>query len=143
MDIIHKGGLGGTFCGNPISCAGALAAIKIIKENDLVSCAEHVGEKVRSRFSSFYDKYKIVGDVRGLGAMNAIELVRDRNTKTPVADAVPRILKYCYENGLIVLKAGTYGNCIRTLMPLVISNEQLNDGLDILEEAVNLLNMEL
>ena len=140
VDNIHKGGLGGTFSGNPVCCAAALAAMEAIEEENLVARAEEIGKKVRARFCMFYDKYQIVGDVRGLGAMNAMELVKDRKSKTPATAEVPRLLQYCYQHGLIVLKAGTYGNCVRTLMPLVISDEDLAEGLDILEEGLKVLS---
>jgi 4-aminobutyrate aminotransferase/(S)-3-amino-2-methylpropionate transaminase len=139
VDTIHKGGLGGTFSGNPVCCAAALGAIKAIEEENLVARAEAIGEKVRARFRAFYEKFPLVGDVRGLGAMNALELVKDRTSKKPAAEEVLHILKHCYQHGLIVLKAGTYGNCVRTLMPLVISDQELDEGLDILEEALEAL----
>jgi 4-aminobutyrate aminotransferase/(S)-3-amino-2-methylpropionate transaminase len=140
VDKIHKGGLGGTFSGNPVCCAAALGAIEAIEQGNLAARADKIGEKVRARFRSFYENYRIVGEVRGRGAMNAVELVKNRESKEPATEVVPKILRFCYERGLIVLKAGTYGNCVRTLMPLVISDVDLDAGLAILEEAIKTMN---
>jgi len=140
VDVIHKGGLGGTFSGNPVSCAAGLAVVEAFENENVLEQADQIGKSVRARFSEFYEKYPIVGDVRGRGAMNAFELVLNRDTKEPAPDAVLQILSFCVQHGLIVLKAGTYANCIRTLMPLVISEEALNEGLDVLEEAVKAVN---
>lgn len=136
VDGIHQAGLGGTFSGNPVSCAAALAVLDVIEEEGLVARAEAIGQRVRARFRTLQEHYPLIGDVRGLGAMNALELVEDRTTKKPASQAVTKILRSCYEHGLIVLKAGTYNNCIRTLMPLVISDRELDQGLDILEQAI-------
>ena len=143
VDVIHKGGLGGTFSGNPVSCAAGLAVVETFENENVLEQAEQIGKIVRARFSEFYEKYPIVGDVRGRGAMNAFELVLNRDTKEPAPDAVLQILSFCVQHGLIVLKAGTYANCIRTLMPLVISDDALNEGLDVLEEAVKEVNSTL
>ncbi|MBC7185678.1 MAG: aspartate aminotransferase family protein, partial [Calditrichaeota bacterium] len=136
VDGIHPAGLGGTFSGNPVSCAAALAVLEVIEEEGLVSRAEEIGKRVRDRFRTMQERYPLIGDVRGIGAMNALELVKDRATKEPAPQAVTHVLRHCYEHGLVVLKAGTYNNCIRTLMPLVISDAELAAGLDILEQAV-------
>lgn len=136
VDGIHPAGLGGTFSGNPVSCAAALAVLEVIEEEGLVSRAEEIGERVRGRFRTMQERYPLIGDVRGLGAMNALELVIDRATKEPAPQAVTHVLRYSYAHGLVVLKAGTYNNCIRTLMPLVISDAELAAGLDILEQAI-------
>ncbi len=136
VESIHPAGLGGTFSGNPVSCAAALAVLEVIEEEDLVKRAEELGRTVRARFAQMQQRYPLIGDFRGLGAMNALELVKDRVTKEPAPEAVTQILRFCYEHGLIVLKAGTYNNCIRTLMPLVISDGELAAGLDILEQGI-------
>ncbi|MGQ9560937.1 MAG: 4-aminobutyrate--2-oxoglutarate transaminase [Candidatus Oleimicrobiaceae bacterium] len=136
VESIHPAGLGGTFSGNPVSCAAALAVLEVIEEEGLLERAEELGRTVRARFKQMQQRYSLIGDVRGLGAMNALELVKDRTTKEPAPEAVTEVLGFCYEHGLIVLKAGTYNNCIRTLMPLVISNKELAAGLDILEEGI-------
>ncbi len=135
MDSAQIGGLGGTFSGNPVSCAAALAAIHFMEKNGLAEHAQKIGETVRRRFEQFHQKYPAIGEVRGLGAMMALEIVKDRNTKEPDKDLVQSITKHCYENGLILLSAGTHGNCLRTLMPLIITEEQLNEGLDVIDHA--------
>ncbi len=136
VDGIHQAGLGGTSSGNPLSCAAALAVLDVIEEEGLVARAEAIGNVVRARLRHLYERFPVVGDVRGIGAMNALELVQDRTSKKPAPEAVAWILRYCYQHGLIVLKAGTYNNCIRTLMPLVITEQELSRGLDILEQAL-------
>jgi 4-aminobutyrate aminotransferase/(S)-3-amino-2-methylpropionate transaminase len=136
MDAPMEGSLGGTFGGNPVSCAAALAAIDLIEKHNLARRAETIGLKVRERFEGLWKKCPYVGNVRGAGAMRAIEFVKDRASKEPAKDLVTRIMRLCYERGLIVINAGTYGNVLRTLMPLVITDEQLEEGLEILEGAI-------
>lgn len=136
MDSVHVGGIGGTFAGNPLSCAVALKAIEIMERDDLSTKAQSLGKALMERFLEMKEKYAIIGDVRGRGAMCAIEFVKDRKTKEPAADEVSRIVEECYENGLIVMKAGELNNVIRFLPPLVINDELLHQGLDIFEGAV-------
>ncbi|HEX9427650.1 MAG TPA: aminotransferase class III-fold pyridoxal phosphate-dependent enzyme, partial [Candidatus Polarisedimenticolia bacterium] len=136
MDAPMPGSLGGTFGGNPVSCAAALSAIELIDKQRLPERAVRIGEIVRERFEGLWKKCPFVGSVRGAGAMRAIEFVKDRATKEPAKEIVSKTLKLCYERGLIAISAGTYGNVIRTLMPLVITDEQLEEGLEILEGAV-------
>jgi 4-aminobutyrate aminotransferase/(S)-3-amino-2-methylpropionate transaminase len=136
MDGPVAGSLGGTFGGNPISCAAALAAIELIEKQKLLERAETISVKIRDRFEELRKQCGHIGNVRGAGAMRAIEFVKDRTTKEPAKELVGKILRLCYERGLIVLSAGTYGNVIRTLMPLVITDDQLQEGLDVLEGAV-------
>jgi len=136
MDAPDPGHLGGTFGGNPVSCAAGVATLDYLQKENLVERAEAIGKKVRSRMKAMQEKYSIIGDVRGLGAMNAIELVKDRETKEPAKAEAAAVIKYCLENGVITLGAGIFSNVIRTLMPLVITGEQLERGLDVLEEAV-------
>lgn len=137
MDSVATGAIGGTYGGNPMSCAAALAVFDIFREEKLVAAGKRIGETVKKRFDGFAAKYPIVGDSRGLGAMRAIELVSDKKTKAPLAPArVKEILHACEDKGLIVIKAGVHDNVIRTLMPLVISDEDLNRGLDILDETL-------
>ena len=136
MDAPAEGSLGGTFGGNPVACAAALASIEIIEKQNLVAKAVTIGEKVRDRFEGLWKRCSFVGNTRGAGAMRAIEFVKDRATKEPAKELVAKITKLCYERGLIVISAGTYGNVIRTLMPLVITDDQLEEGLDILEGAI-------
>jgi 4-aminobutyrate aminotransferase/(S)-3-amino-2-methylpropionate transaminase len=136
MDSVATGAVGGTYGGNPMACAAALAVFGIVKEQKLVAAGRRIGEAVKKRFDGFRDKYPFVGDSRGLGAMRAIELVSDKTTKAPLAPArVKEILHGCEDRGLIVIKAGVHDNVIRTLMPLVISDADLNQGLDILDET--------
>jgi 4-aminobutyrate aminotransferase/(S)-3-amino-2-methylpropionate transaminase len=136
MDAPGEGSLGGTFGGNPIACAAALAAIDIIEKQNLLERAVKIGDVVRERFESLWKKCNVVGNVRGAGAMRAIEFVKDRTTKEPAKEVVSKVVRLCYERGLIALSAGTYGNVLRTLMPLVITDDQLEEGLDVLEGAV-------
>ncbi|MBI5247691.1 MAG: aspartate aminotransferase family protein [Elusimicrobia bacterium] len=136
MDSVATGAIGGTYGGNPMACAAALAVFKIMKEEKLVAAGKKIGETVKKRFDGFRDKYSFVGDSRGLGAMRAIELVTDKKSKTPLPAAkVKDILHACEDRGLIVIKAGVHDNVIRTLMPLVISDADLKRGLDILDDA--------
>jgi 4-aminobutyrate aminotransferase/(S)-3-amino-2-methylpropionate transaminase len=137
MDSIAAGAVGGTYGGNPMSCAAAVAVFEIFKEQKLVAAGKRIGETVKKRFDGFVDKHPIVGDSRGLGAMRAIELVSDKKTKAPLPPArVKEILHACEDRGLIVIKAGVFDNVIRTLMPLTISDAELAKGLDILDEAL-------
>jgi 4-aminobutyrate aminotransferase / (S)-3-amino-2-methylpropionate transaminase / 5-aminovalerate transaminase len=136
MDAVHVGGLGGTFGGNPIACAAALAVIDQIEREGLVERSARIGEAMRTALDGFRERLPIVGDVRGLGAMQAIELVADRGTKEPAKDATARVLHDCHEQGLVVLKAGTYDNVIRLLPPLTIDEPLLEEGLGILEKAL-------
>jgi len=132
MEIVHVGGLGGTFAGNPISCAAALAVLEILIQDDVMKQAVILGEKIADRFNALFRNYEIIGDVRGKGPMMAMELVEDRQSKKPATDAAKKLVQFCFEQGLILLSCGTYGNVIRTLMPLVITDEQLKCGFDIL-----------
>jgi 4-aminobutyrate aminotransferase/(S)-3-amino-2-methylpropionate transaminase len=136
MDAIHVGGLGGTFGGNPVSCAAALAAIDQIEREGLVERATRIGGTMRARLEEFQDRFDVVGDVRGVGAMVAMELVTDRATKAPAKEAAARVIEECYTQGAVVLKAGTYDNVIRLLPPLTIDEGLLDEGLGILEKAL-------
>ncbi|MFF3750741.1 4-aminobutyrate--2-oxoglutarate transaminase [Streptomyces sp. NPDC002018] len=135
MDAAHSGGLGGTYGGNPVACAAALGAIETMKEQDLVSKARHIETVMKGRLSALSEKYDIIGDIRGRGAMIAIELVKDRGTKEPNPEATAALAKACHLAGLLVLTCGTYGNVLRFLPPLVIGEDLLREGLDIIEQA--------
>ena len=135
MDKPHVGGLGGTYSGNPLSCRAALAVLDMLND-DMLEKAVQLGGKVRDRFLDLKEKYEIIGDVRGLGPMVGMELVKDRQSKEPAGDEAGGLVKHCYEKGLIVLRCGPYHNVIRTLMPLVISDQQLERGLSIMEEGL-------
>jgi 4-aminobutyrate aminotransferase/(S)-3-amino-2-methylpropionate transaminase len=135
MDAAHAGGLGGTYGGNPVACAAALGAIETMKELDLNARAKRIEEVMKGRLTAMREKFDIIGDVRGRGAMIAIELVTDRATKEPNPEATAALAKACHAEGLIVLTCGTYGNVLRFLPPLVIGEDLLNEGLDIIEQA--------
>src|SRR6266571_479308 len=136
MDAPGVGGLGGTFAGNPLSCAAANAVLDLFEREDLLSRANSLGEQFHKRAQEWKTRFEIIGDVRGLGAMQAIELVKSRETREPAPEETKQITQYCYEHGLITITAGTYGNVIRVLVPLVITDEQLNEALDVLEDAI-------
>jgi 4-aminobutyrate aminotransferase/(S)-3-amino-2-methylpropionate transaminase len=136
MDAPQVGGLGGTYGGNPVACAGALKTIEVMARDGYNEKGAAIGKKVHARFRDFQKKYALVGDVRGLGAMVAMELVIDRRTKEAAAEKAAGIFKRCYSNGLILMKAGEHNQVIRFLAPLNITPEQLDEGLDILESAL-------
>ena len=134
MDSVHAAGLGGTFGGNPISCAAALGALETMEAENLVARAQHIGQILGDSLRALQKKYPIIGEVRGRGAMQAIELV-EAGTKNPNTSAMNSVVKYCQSKGVLVLTAGTYSNVIRFLPPLVISDELLKDALNVLEEG--------
>lgn len=134
MDSSHVGGLGGTYGGNPIACAAALAVIQMIEEEKLVERAAHVGDILFAALNALKVKYPIIGEVRGRGAMVAIELVH-AGTKDPNPEAMAKVIKYCQSKGVLILTAGTYGNVIRFLPPVVITDELLKDALGVLAEG--------
>jgi 4-aminobutyrate aminotransferase / (S)-3-amino-2-methylpropionate transaminase / 5-aminovalerate transaminase len=136
MDAPGVGALGGTFCGNPISCVAALAALETIEKDGLLARSVEIGKRFEERARSWQKRWPLVGEVRGLGGMCAIELVRDPATREPADSETKEISKYCYEHGLISITAGTYSNVIRILVPLVATNEQLDEGLGVLEAAL-------
>ena len=132
MDSIHASGLGGTFGGNPISCAAALGALETIEAENLVARAGHIGTILGDSLRALAKKYPIIGEVRGRGAMQAIELV-EAGTKNPNPSAMNAVVKYCQSQGVLVLTAGTYSNVIRFLPPLVITDELLKDAMSVIE----------
>lgn len=135
MDAIHAYGLGGTYSGNPVACAAALAVMDVFEQEDIISRAAALGKKMRLHFDALQKEFEIIGDVRGMGPMLALELVKDRETKEPAADEAKALVKYCFDKGLILLSCGTYGNVIRNLTPLVITDEQLDRGISIMREG--------
>ena len=135
MDAIHTGGLGGTYGGNPVACAAALASIETMEADDLCGRAKAVEALVVPRLEALAEKFGVIGDIRGRGAMLAIELVSDLGKKTPDADLATRVNHACHAQGLVTLTCGTFGNVFRFLPPLSISDELLTEGLDILEDA--------
>jgi len=134
MDAVHPGGLGSTFGGNPVSCAAALAAIEVIEREQLPARARKLGERMFERLRAMQQETSGIGDVRGRGAMVAIELVHDDGSPDP--DRAKRICSSCHEQGVIVLTAGTYGNVVRLLPPLILDETLLDEGLDALDVAV-------
>jgi len=136
MGSVHPGGLGGTFGGNPVSCAAALAALETMKQRDLCAAARRVEQRMRPRLEALAARFPFVGEVRGRGAMLAAELVEDPVSKAPDAARTAAVADRCRREGLLVLTAGTYGNVLRFLPPLVIGDGLLEEGLEVLEEAV-------
>ncbi|WP_438485618.1 4-aminobutyrate--2-oxoglutarate transaminase [Streptomyces sp. S186] len=138
MDAAHAGGLGGTYGGNPVACAAALGSIETMRELDLNARAKRIEEVMKGRLSALQEKYDIIGEVRGRGAMIAIELVKS-GSKDPNPEVTAALAKACHQEGLLVLTTGTFGNVLRFLPPLVIGEDLLNEGLDILESAFGAL----
>jgi 4-aminobutyrate aminotransferase/(S)-3-amino-2-methylpropionate transaminase len=136
MDSVDSSGIGGTFGGNPVCCRAGLAVVNILQRDKLAERADVIGREVMKKFRGLAKKYPFIGDVRGLGAMNALEIVSDPKNSKPNGDLAKAIVKRCYEKGLIMLTAGGYGQVIRHLVPLVITGEQLNKGLKILSETM-------
>ncbi len=136
MEGVAPGTIGGTYCGNPLACAASLKTIEIMERDHLADRSVEIGKKVTARYKEIQKKYPVVGDVRGLGGMIGIEFVKDPETKEPDAALTADIIQTCAKNGLLVEGAGTYNNVIRFLAPLVITDEQLEAGLDIFEAAV-------
>ena len=136
MDAPPPGTMGGTYAGNPVACAAALAVLDIFEREGLVERAQVLGERTLERFHLLQRKAPAIGDVRGLGAMVAMEFVRDGVSREPDPHTTSEVLHRCHDNGLVVIKAGTHDNVLRFLMPLVTTDAQLERGLDILEDAV-------
>ena len=136
MDAVPAGTIGGTFCGNPLSCAAALKTIEIMERDDLAARAQKIGKIVTERAQKWQERFPVLGDVRGLGAMIGLEFVKDPATREPDGELVTALVQECARHGLIIENAGRYGQVIRFLAPLVITDEQLNCGLDILEKAI-------
>ena len=136
MEAPAPGTIGGTFCGNPLACAAALKTIEIMERDHLAQRSLEIGEKVMTRYREWMEKYPIIGDVRGLGGMVGIEFVKDQTTKEPAPELTSAIIQECAKHGLMVEGAGTYNNVIRFLAPLVMTDEQLEAGLKIMEAAV-------
>tara|TARA_R110001592_G_scaffold6425_5_gene34586 strand:+ start:1451 stop:2764 length:1314 start_codon:yes stop_codon:yes gene_type:complete len=138
MDAAAPGSIGGTYIGSPVCCAAALATIKYMKEINLNAKALHIAEVINKRMGDFMKECPAIGDIRGVGAMQGIEFVEQGDPNMPDAELCARIVKGCAKKGLILLSAGTYKNVIRILSPLVITDEQLNAGLDILIEEIKI-----
>jgi len=136
MDTPQVGQLGGTFAGNPAACEAALAVFEIIEKENLSERADRLGERFRKRAARWQSQWELVGELRGLGAMQALELVRCSATREPADAETRQVSQYCYEHGLVTITAGSYGNVIRLLMPLVITDAQMDDAMDVLEAAL-------
>lgn len=136
FDAVPTGTIGGTYCGNAIACAAALEVINVIEKETLCERASYIGEKCRAEFEGWKKKFEVVGDVRGIGAMLGIEFVKDKETKEPYPELVSMLISSCASKGLLIENAGTYGNVVRFLAPLVITDEQLEAGFEILEKSI-------
>ena len=136
MQSATSGELGGTYGGNPLACASALTVLEILERDDYAGKAMKIGEHCMLKFREWYERFPVIGEYRGLGAMLAIEFVKDRVSKEPAPDLVANILAECRQKGLILKAAGTYNQTIRMLMPLCITDEQLDAGLEILEHTI-------
>ncbi|MFN2489989.1 MAG: 4-aminobutyrate--2-oxoglutarate transaminase [Actinomycetota bacterium] len=136
MEAPHVGGLGGTYGGNPVACAAALAVIAELTETDMLERARRQGRIIRERLDPLQDDLRLVGEVRGLGPMVGVELVTDKDSKEPAKIETAAVVKRCIAHGVLILKAGTYDNVVRMLAPLVIDDDDLRRGLDVLVEAL-------
>jgi 4-aminobutyrate aminotransferase/(S)-3-amino-2-methylpropionate transaminase len=136
LDAAHDGAVGGTFVGNPVALAAALAVLDVIDEESLCDRAEAVGETIRRRMHAWQERMPPIGDVRGLGAMVALELVRDRDSKQPAPELAEAVIDAACRRGLLLLRAGVHSNCIRVLCPLVITDGEVDEALAVWEEAL-------
>jgi 4-aminobutyrate aminotransferase/(S)-3-amino-2-methylpropionate transaminase len=136
MDAPHLGGIGGTYGGSPVACVAAIEALKILSSGSFLAQANHVGEIIRTTMEKWKEKYTIIGDVRGIGAMRLVEFVKDRDTQEPDIDVTLEIIKDAGAHGLIMIRAGLFSNCIRLLPPIVLTDDQLTEGLSVLEDAI-------
>ncbi len=139
MDAPSESAVGGTFIGNPVAQAAALAVLDVIEEEGLIERAERIGETIRGRMLEWQERHPQIGEVRGLGAMLAVEYVRDPATKEPAPELASRVAEEAAQRGLLLLKAGTYSNCNRVLCPLVITDSELDEALDAWEEALDVV----
>jgi len=136
MDAPGPGGLGGTFAGNPLSCAAALAVLDLLEKENLLARANQLGDRFQKRAREWQNRWPLIGDVRGLGGMQAIELVKSRDRREPAKEETKEVTEYCYQHGLITISAGSYGNVLRALVPLVMTDDQMDEGLAVLEAAL-------
>ena len=136
VDAPHVGGIGSTYGGNPLACAAALKTLETIDRDGLCQRAEQLGELLMARFRQWQAKYPVVGDVRGLGPIAAVEFNAGRGAHTPNTACPLRVVEEAYRRGLILLRAGLYSNCIRTLVPFTIGEAELDEGLDVLEASI-------
>jgi 4-aminobutyrate aminotransferase/(S)-3-amino-2-methylpropionate transaminase len=136
LDGVPVGGLGGTFGGNPVSCAAALATLDVFEEEQLVAHAETLGRQLMQRLQKWFLRFPRIGNVRGLGPMCALEFVTDRGTREPDKEYLASLSKRCCARGVLLISSGTHGNVLRFLFPLVITAEQLDEGLAVIEEEL-------
>jgi len=136
MDAAHSGAVGGTYIGNPVALAAACAVLDVIAEENLVARAQTIGETIRASMLAWQERHAQIGDVRGLGAMLAIELVHDPESKEPASELAESVIDAALARGLILLKAGVHGNCIRVLCPLTITDLELEEALEVWSEAL-------
>ena len=136
VDAPHLGGIGSTYGGNPLACAAAIRTLDLMAEQNLPQRADQLGEQLLARFRQWRERFPLIGDVRGLGAMTAIEFITAPDDRTPNTTLPPRVVEEAFKRGLLLMRAGLYSNCIRTLIPLIISDEELDEGLDVLEAAI-------
>jgi 4-aminobutyrate aminotransferase/(S)-3-amino-2-methylpropionate transaminase len=137
MDAPHEGAIGGTYSGNPVALAAANAVLDVIESENLIERAKALGEVLLERMNAWQGRFEQIGDVRGRGAMLAIELVRDRESKMPAPELASRVIEEALQRGLLLLKAGLYSNCVRVLTPLVITDDELAEALDVWEAALD------
>ena len=136
MDAPGDSTIGGTYVGNPVACAAGNAVMEIMDRDDLTGRARHLGDLYRARFTAMAEKFKVIGDIRGLGAMIGVEFVKSRDTKEPAPDIVNKLMQRAMEKGVLTVKCGVYGNVLRILAPLVITDEQANEALDVVEAVL-------
>ncbi|HYK45838.1 MAG TPA: 4-aminobutyrate--2-oxoglutarate transaminase [Parafilimonas sp.] len=136
MDCTHPGGIGGTYGGSPVAAVAAIEALKILSSKEFLERAVHVGELIKSKLDRWKEKFPLVGDVRATGAMCIVEFVKDKQTKEPDIELPLEVLKDAVVHGIILIRAGLYSNCIRLLPPIVMTDEQLHEGLQVLEDAI-------
>ncbi len=140
MDAPVEGGIGGTYNGNPVSCAAALAVFEMFENTDLLERSKKLGETLQKHFMLWYEKFPAIGEARGLGPMQALEFVKDRRTREPNPEFAKKLVRHCYENGVITMTAGSYGNVARLLIPLSIETDDLLEGLKIIERGLEVLS---
>lgn len=139
MDGPHPGGLGGTYSGNPLACVAAVEAINTIRQPEFLERADQIGARIREHLLDLQSEIPLIGDVRGIGAMMLMELVKDRDSKTPASDETLQLTQECFKRGLIAIRAGLFSNCIRFLPPLNITDEQVDEGMGIIAEALRVV----
>jgi 4-aminobutyrate aminotransferase/(S)-3-amino-2-methylpropionate transaminase len=143
MDAPHPGGLGGTYSGNPVACVAAVEAVKMINQPSFLQRATEVGRRIEDHLLNMQERFPLIGNVRGLGAMMAMELVHDRTTKTPAPAETTRVNLETVKRGLVTIRAGLYSNCVRFLPPLNITDEQIDEGMAVVNEALTVISEEV